>query len=181
MKLSQIKVKDMFDYNHDTGDLIRIRRPPGRAASIGSVSGNLAPSGYLRTGIENKSYLNHRLIWLWNYGYLPENGLDHINRNKTDNRLVNLREVSQQCNTRNAKLRSNNSSGIKGVYLNKSTSKWVAKICVGGKSFILGYHTTFIEAVAHRLAAEQCYGWPGCDSCSPAFAYIRKIVMKGEK
>jgi len=121
-----------------------------------------------------KPYFMHRLVWLWHRGYLPEHGLDHIDRNTSNNRIENLREVSNQCNARNSGNYSTNTSGVKGVCWDKSPQRWKAYTQIYGKTYNLGKHKDFSEAVLMRLAAEQCLGWEGCDSSSPAYQYAVK-------
>lgn len=118
----------------------------------------------------------HRIVWLYHHGYLPENGLDHINRNVTDNRISNLREIAQSCNVKNAKQRSDNRSGVRGVSWMRRDSLWVSQIKGPGKSLYLGRYEDFDEAVCSRLAAEQCLGWENCDSQSPAAQYVVKLL-----
>ena len=139
---------------------------------VGSVNG----SGYIGTIIttdgKRKSYRLHRLIWLLVYGYFPENVIDHINKDKTDNRIENLREVSQRCNLRNGRLRKNSLSGVKGVRWYKLGEIW--GVCISTK--YIGYSKDLDEAVAMRLAAEQCLGWLGCDVNSTALKYMQNYV-----
>lgn len=133
-------------------------------------------SGYVFIRIRGKLYLAHRLAWLYVHGYSPENAIDHINRNPSDNRISNLREVSMQCNLRNTGTWETNTTGIKGVYWHKKASKWHASICVNRKQCHIGLYDEFDEAVFHRLAAEQCLGWVGCDSKSPAFLHCKSLL-----
>ena len=119
----------------------------------------------------------HRIIWLYVYGYLPENDIDHINRIKDDNRLCNLREVSRSCNIRNACLSTNNTSNIKGVCFDTSRNKWISTIYFNNKAHTLGRYNNFHNAVCARLAAEQCLGWPDCDSRSSSYLYVKDNII----
>ena len=169
--ISQERVKKLFNYNPLTGDLIRLETVCSRGKK-GTIVGYLNNLGYLETRVDGKLYRNHRLIWLWVYGYLPENCIDHINRDRLDNRLINLREVSQSCNLRNTPNRADNLSGVKGVYWDTNRSKWHSMIRLNSKSYSIGRYKSFDDAVAARLAAEQCLGWEGCDSSSPTYLYL---------
>lgn len=169
-KLTQGRVRELFEYQD--GNLIR-RTSQGRRGKGGDVAGSLNSDGYMDTGVDGKLYRNHRLIWLWHYGYFPEHGLDHIDRDKLNNRIENLREASPSCNQRNTETRANNTSGVKGVSWCKRARKWRARIKINGEDIHLGYHDDPTEAVAHRLAAEQCLDWEGCDRNSPAFVFMR--------
>jgi len=167
------QVREKFSY--DGKNLRwRMRRPN---VNKGDVAGNIRVDGYRGIGINHKIYLAHRLIWLYHFGYFPENGIDHINRKPWDNRLENLREVSQSCNIRNSKRNNNNTSGVQGVHFYKPTKTWTAIIGVAGKSCNLGYSKDFDEAVLLRLAAEQCLGWESCDKMSPAYRYAIKYKL----
>lgn len=174
--LTQERLQDLFDYNAITGDLIRKCRKG--SASNGSIAGNLMPQGYLRTTVDNCSYLNHRLVWLYVYGYFPENDLDHINRNKSDNRIENLREVSVSCNLRNRGNQKNNTSGVKGVSWHKMGNSWKATISINSKCVYLGLFKTFEEAVQARFAFEQCLNWTHCDSASSAQQYVENCILQ---
>jgi hypothetical protein len=92
------------------------------------------------------------------HGYWPKE-VDHINGDSCDNRLVNLREVNHQQNMRNAKRRSDNSSGATGVYYIKATGRWIAQIRVDNRGRHLGAFNSFEEAVAARKAAEVALGF----------------------
>jgi len=173
-KLTQKTVRELFDYRN--GELIRKTRPAMRT-NIGDIVG-CNSNGYSLVAIDNKTYKVHRVIWLWHHGYLPEHGIDHINRNRSDNKIENLREVSHVCNMRNTGTPKNNISGVKGVYWSNQRKKWVAQITVSDRHINIGGSTDFLEAVCLRLASEQALGWAGCDDCSPAFQYVKKHLRK---
>jgi len=176
MQITQARVKELFDYRED-GELILKARTAYNTRK-GDAAG-CSSCGYRRTSVDYRRHMNHRLIWLWHYGYLPENRIDHINRNKSDNRIENLREVSHACNLRNTGNHCTNTSGVKGVRWHKGNKKWAAHITVNGKEIFLGIQPCFLEAACLRLAAEQAVGWEGCDSCSPAFQYVKKHIQGG--
>lgn len=167
---SQTKLKELFNYRED-GNLIRKIRT-SNSTHIGDVVGCVNKvSGYSHTSVDNKLCRTHRLIWIYHNGYNPENDLDHIDRNKLNNKINNLREVARSCNLRNTGNQSNNTSGVKGVHWYNNLKKYRATIHLNGLQKHLGYCHCFNEAVLHRLAAEQCLGWEGCDSSSPAYQY----------
>ncbi len=170
MKLTQERVKELFDYRAD-GELIRKVQTSSRSL-VGDVAGCLHKIGYKQTHVDGKLRLNHRLVWLWHHGYFPEHGLDHINRVKYDNRIENLREVSHTCNMRNTKVSKNNTSGIKGVSWIRSYSKWQASIQISKKNVNLGLHNTRLEAAEARWQAEVKYGFPNCNTTSTAYQYV---------
>lgn len=113
-QLTYERLNEPLDYNPETGEFIW-KSPNNRRVRVGAVAGTLGHMGYCIITIDGKHYRAHRLAWLYVNGYTPENGVDHINRVKNDNRICNLREVSQQCNIRNSKRACTNTSGVCGV------------------------------------------------------------------
>ncbi len=107
--------------------------------------------GYRVGTIFGRRHFAHRIIWLLNCGE-SEGEIDHINGDRADNRLENLRLVSRDENRRNVKRQANNKSGATGV--NKVGAVWQASIQVAGKQTYLGRYSTFAEALAVRKQAE---------------------------
>ena len=171
--ITQERVRELFEYRED-GNLVW--RIPRKGIVVGTTAGNLSNNGYLRVTVDGRSYLLHRLIWLYHYGYLPEAEVDHIDQCKLRNRRENLREVSRTCNLRNTGNPCTNTSGVKGVGWHKKLNVWRARIVVALKDYHLGQFSDFTEAVAHRLAAEQALNWEGCNSCSPAFKHMQDYL-----
>ncbi len=171
--ITQSELKSLLKYNFKTGNFTwrENRRPCIKA---GDIAGHKGKNGYIQIKISGKKYLAHRLAFLYVKGYFPEDDVDHKNGNPSNNWWKNLREVSKTCNLRNTKNQQRNTSGIKGVVLVEKTDKWGVSIGVNGKGISLGHYSCFDEAVCVRLAAEQCLGWGGCDSSSPAYQYVNK-------
>ena len=115
--------------------------------------------GYHVGGIDNRMFLAHRVLWAVVHGAWPEGQIDHIDGDGTNNRLSNLRVVSNTENARNAKLSKRNSSGRAGVGLHKASGRWEARIGVGKRKRHLGLFTRFDDACAARAAAEIEYGF----------------------
>jgi len=157
--LTQEEVREMFSYNEKTGDLVWFKRnDKHNNRLIGKVAGSLNTDGYLRISIRSKIYLAHRLVWLHVHGTWPEQDLDHINGNKSDNRIANLREATDSENNQNRKVRnSNNTSGYPGVYWLDERQKARALISINGKMIHLGYYDTKEEAIAARQEAKNIY------------------------
>ena len=173
--VTQKEVRKLFDYDKSAGSLIR--KTDVRQCRKGDIAGTITNKKYYCISINFKRYQTHRLVWLWHYGYFPENYIDHINRNTFDNKIENLREASNQCNMRNTNNWASNRSGVKGVCWYTQPKRWVAQVYVFGKKHILGYFKDFDEAVYHRLAAEQCLNWSSCGKGSPASKYIKHRLV----
>ena len=151
-KLTQARVRELLDYNPETGEL-RWKVLTSNRAKIGDVAGcSNTPDGYRRIGVDGKMYLAHRLAWLHTHGHFPDI-LDHVNCVRSDNRLTNLRPATIYQNNMNRPRNSNNSSGIKGVSFHKPSGKWRADIMVHGKNYHLGTFKTIEEATAARQGA----------------------------
>jgi len=172
--ITQERVRELFDYRED-GALVWIKRT-SNVVSVGDVAGCVGADGYERTKVDGMGYLNHRLVWLWHRGRFPVGGLDHIDRIKTHNFIENLREATQTGNMRNTGNRRHNTSGVKGVGWNKESEKWRARVTSTWETVLVGKCADFLEAVCHRLAAEQCLGWAKFDGSSPAFQYSKKYI-----
>jgi len=113
--------------------------------------------GYLRIRIFDKAYLAHRLVWLYHKGAWPTGEVDHINGNRSDNRIENLRDVPKIENARNRRPSAANTSGITGVH--RVGKKWRARICVNGKCISLGNFDTIEDAAAARAVANERFGF----------------------
>ena len=172
-KLTYDRLRELLEYDPKTGKFYnRVTRSPN--AVRGTETGGINSRGYICFWVDGKHYKAHRLAWLYVHGYLPEHSLDHVDRDSSNNRISNLREVSQVCNSRNCGNPKDNTSGVKGVCWDKRNDKWRAQIRANQRNFHLGYYDDFSNAVCARLAAEQCIGWEGCDSSSPAYQHIQK-------
>lgn len=175
--LTQEYLKSILHYDPDTG-VFTWKVQTGPRAKIGSIAGRKDKRYHCNIKINNTMYKAHRLAWLYVYGYMPENDLDHINRNPFDNRIVNLREISRSCNIRNSGNRKDNTSGVKGVYFDTGKNKWASYIRVNKKAKSLGVYKDFDNAVCARLAGEQCLSLSDCYNSSPALVYVKKHIQK---
>ena len=123
MNITQQKLKELFNYNPETG--IFTRKTNVSQCKVGGVAGSDNGTGGIRMRASGKQYYAHQLAWLYIYGEWPINEIDHINHDRKDNRITNLRHVTHSDNQRNQiKARSNNKCGYLGVRLNKSSSKY---------------------------------------------------------
>ena len=152
------EARQLFHYNPETGDLTWAVSPNNRIP-VGYVVRAVDAHGYYRVKINNRKYRAHRIAWLITHGKWPNEHLDHINGDKRDNRLCNLREATNAENCRNSGIRRTNSSGYKGVYRQESYKKWRAQITVDYKIHYLGVFNTPEEAhAAYCKAAKELHG-----------------------
>lgn len=121
--------------------------------------GRTASHGYYMGRILNDDYLAHRVIWAIAYGNWPTAQIDHIDGNRTNNRLENLRAVTNADNCKNVRMRDDNTSGAVGVYWSKSRQVWVAEIKSGGQKKFLGNFSDKEQAIASRKEAELRLGF----------------------
>ena len=153
--LTQSYLKSIMTYDAESGLFIwKVKRKKVKQGSVVGTNGG----HYLQCKIDGKTYRLHRLAWLYVYGYLPVR-LDHIDGNKLNNSISNLREVSSSENSKNLKRAKNNTSGVTGVGWHKARSMWRAYIIVGGKQVHLGNFVEYSEAVNARKNAEVLYGF----------------------
>ncbi len=140
--LTQERLKELLSYDPETGVFIWAGNQFPKLTA--KVSGNLRKDGYRRIAIDGKDYYAHRLAWLYVYGEFPSNQIDHINRIKDDNRIENLRDVTQNLNQWNRKNpRADNQTGYLGVTFCKKSGKYAARIAANKSYIHLG---TFLNA-----------------------------------
>lgn len=119
----------------------------------------LSEQGYLKGVIfRSKTLYAHAIVWAMFSGSWADE-VDHIDHDKTNNKISNLRSVSRQENARNTSLRPNNTSGANGVYFNKLAKKWCAYIKANNRTVPLGYFASFEDAVEARREADRLYGY----------------------
>lgn len=145
-ELTQEKLKSIMTYNEKTGDFIW--------NNTRKVAGTNNGHGYITICICGKSYMAHRLAWLYVYGEFPNGQIDHINRDRKDNRICNLRVVSNQLNQTNRNVQKNSTTGYTGVSLKKNRNIYESHIMVNGKYLHLGCYKTLKDAVNARIRAE---------------------------
>lgn len=166
IQLTQTRLQSLFDYDPKTGDFTFLPRgdeefATPRAAAIfrtkclGKVAGWRHAAGYVAISVDGRTYLAHRLAWLWTTGTWPDDEIDHQNGDRADNRIANLRAVSKVENSHNQSLRVTNKSGATGVFFEARRNSWLATILNLGRSIHLGYFKTFEEACAARKGAER--------------------------
>ncbi len=140
--ITQERLKELLSYDPETG-IMKWKVNKG-AVRAGQIAGN-ATRGYLQLTVDQHSTFLHRFIWLYVYGKWPDGNIDHIDGNRLNNRIFNLRDVSQAMNIQNErKPRKNNKSGFLGV--KASRGLWKAEISINGKTKFIGRFKTPEEA-----------------------------------
>lgn len=157
MPLTADRLRELFDYDRETGSFTR------RVTAGGQVPGPVMKKpdnlGYICISVDGKSYKAHRLAWLYVHGNWPPSDIDHKDGCRDHNWIANLRPATVSQNKANSRLYSNNTHGFKGIRLHRPNGRWQAKIGVGGKSRSLGYYENKEDAAAAYLsAAREIYG-----------------------
>lgn len=159
MSLTLERLRELLEYSPETGVFVwKIKR---KKVNPGDIAGTIKSNGYRNITINRHEYGAHRLAWLYVHGKFPARYIDHINRNKQDNRLVNLREATPQQNTHNRRGDKNSKTGIKGVYFKPKNARrcFESWIMCSGKQHYLGRFKTAEEAsVAYQAAATTLHG-----------------------
>lgn len=154
--LSQAELKENLHYDPQTGIFIRKLSAANNKVKIGSVAGSPTVKGYLAMNINGTQYQAHRLAWLYVYGYMPTEFIDHKNGVRSDNRIDNLREADYQKNVHNqTRAHCSNKTGFLGVAFNKKLNKYGASITVDNKQRHLGVFCTPEEAHEAYLKAKR--------------------------
>jgi hypothetical protein len=151
--LSATRVRELLDYDPETGHFYwRVSR--GRV-SRGSLAGGVHIDGYVLITLDGRIYRSHRLAWLYTHGAWPNGEIDHINGDRTDNRVINLRDTTRAENSQNQRhSRKGSKAGLIGVSWQKITRRWQARIFVSGKNKHLGYFDTPEAAHAAYINAK---------------------------
>ena len=169
-------LRELIDYDPETGALVwRVRDvsffTDGKRSALGAMNAWNArhagkpalkakmSSGYFMGGIFGRKYLAHRVSWAIYSGEWPERQIDHINGNRLDNRIANLRSVTHQENGKNRAIGTNNTSGTIGVYWSIDKSKWLAAINKNGKQKHIGYFKSKDDAISARAKASAECGY----------------------
>lgn len=158
-ELTQERLKQLLHYDPDTGVFTWIANV-NRMARIGDVAGSVNKVyEYVYIQVLKKKYRAHRLAWLYVHGSFPKNEIDHIDHDRLNNRIDNLRDVTRQENKKNTSISSSNTSGFMGVCWDNSVEKWMVTISISGKRKTLGRFTNINDAIEARKAANIKYGY----------------------
>lgn len=150
--LTAERLRQLLSYDPETG-VFRRRVTQTNRNKVGDVAGTPNDKGYLLIMVDGRRYLAHRLAWFYVYGEWPAGEIDHINRQRSDNRIANLRDATRSLNTQNTGMFSSNTSGKKGVSFHRASGKWQARIGLDGRLIHLGVHATKeLAALAYEEA-----------------------------
>jgi hypothetical protein len=163
-------LRRLLRYEPETGKLYWRERPSEMFAAeryrkiwntrfADKEAGYIGSGDYRQICMSGRMFLAHRIAWVLYHGAWPSDQLDHINGDRADNRISNLRECDNATNGRNARMWSNNSSGVTGVYWHKGGQRWAANIKFNNRQVHLGHFDTIEEAAAVRREAAARFGF----------------------
>lgn len=151
--ITEKRLKEILEYSKETGIFVW-KKTKGKRAVKGNIAGSIKDNGYRVIGIDKKEYREHRLAWLYEYGYMPKE-IDHKDRNKSNNKIDNLRDATRAENMKNLPKRKDNKSGVTGIY--KNNKKWRVLISNNGKRVYVGDFESMNEAKKARREAMKKY------------------------
>lgn len=132
------RAKALFLFDKEKGVLLW-KEPTSNRVRKGDMAGRINNAGHLGVGIDGKRYQVHRLVWCMHNGPIPDGfEIDHVDEDKTNNRLGNLRLASRSQNMSNVSSHAHNTSGVKGISFNRAAGKWEAYVHFNYKKYNLG-------------------------------------------
>ena len=141
-ELTQARLKELLHYDPETGRFTWLVAPKFGSVKAGDPAGGTNSQGYLAIRLSGRLYVAHRLAYLYMTGAFPKDFVDHIDRDRTNNRWVNLRPATRSQNQANRGLQTNNVSGVRGVSWHTARQKWRA--------------TGQVLGVAHHIGLFDC-------------------------
>lgn len=159
-EISQKELKERLRYDAETGNFYWAKVLPRSSSRVGDIAGCIEnKNGYRVIKINRRMYKAHRLAWLYVHGQWPNEVLDHVNGDPSDNRICNLREATHSQNMWNSRTPKNSSSGMKGASWCTTNKAWISSIKKNRKTYHLGHFATADEAAAaYRRAALELHG-----------------------
>jgi hypothetical protein len=144
-------------FTYDNG-VLRWKVAHGQRGQVGAIAGSKGLEGYVKVKWNRRMYQAHRLIFAFHHSWLPEE-VDHINGDRSDNRIENLRAATKSLNQRNAKRRADNRSGVKGVCWCERDQRWIATVYRNRKIIYQRYFRDLTDAAqAVQKAREDAHG-----------------------
>lgn len=154
--LTAERLRELLHYDADNGVFTRLISSGANRAHAGDIAGGISAQGYVYIRVDGKKYKAHRLAFLHTYGRWPTDQIDHIDGDRANNRIANLREATNSENRQNLKQsHQNNKSTLLGVSLNSKKGKFIAQISVNKRIRYLGIFPTAELAHAAYLAAKS--------------------------
>lgn len=147
--LTAQRLREVVSYDAATGCFVRV--------GTGKPAGTVKSNGYLHFSVDGKKYGAHRLAWLFVHGAFPEGDIDHIDGDRKNNAIGNLRDVCRAVNLQNLRVAKshNKSTGLLGAYFHKPSGRYTSRIQSMGKDKHLGMFDTAEAAHAAYLAAKR--------------------------
>lgn len=156
--ISHDELTRLLDYDPNTG-VFTWAVDKQYNARRGEVAGNKIKRGYWRVTVAGKVYPAHRLAWFYSYREWPPHEIDHIDRDRTNNRLSNLRLATRIENAGNMWREKQNTSGYKGVVWHKGGKKWMASVKHRGNQIYLGLFENKEDArYAYTMKVRELFG-----------------------
>lgn len=156
MALTADRLRQVLFFDKETGEFFWKEKRPG-GIEPGDKAGRINGNGYDEISIDCVRYKAHRLAWLYVYDKWPEKNLDHIDGNRSNNKISNLREATQSQNMSNRSKTIINTSGYKGVHFRRK--KFEAYIRILGKRIDIGrFNSAEAAAIAYDVAAYKYFG-----------------------
>ncbi len=177
--LTHERLLQILSYDPETGWFTWLVRPRrgGRSDWIGLRAGTVHSSGCRHISIDRQVYKAHRLAWFYTHGGWPVGGLDHINGDNDDNRIVNLRLATYSENGANSRQRREAPRALKGSVFHKASGLWRAEITKNYKCQSLGYFRTELEAhEAYCKAAKRIHGEFFCPGYDPSLTEPADVI-----
>lgn len=151
------RLRELVEYDQHTGAFTQRANYVGTRGArwaVGRLVGHVAATGYLTMRLDGRLYQAHRLAWLYAYGRWPDADIDHINGVRTDNRIANLRDVTNAVNRQNTRrARADSQTMVQGVTFCKRRGRFFSRIRCNGRAKFLGYfddsgqaHQAYVEA-----------------------------------
>lgn len=153
--ITQTELKELLHYDQDTGIFTWLKSKGNIKANI--LAGYKDNKKYIHIKVNNKTYLAHRLAWLYMYGEIPNTYIDHIDGNPENNKISNLRLASKNENQWNRKVNKNSTSKVKNIWFDKKRNKFAVVIQANNKQKMIGRFNTLEEAIIASNEARLKY------------------------